>query len=101
MERFVKGRGAIGDYLFEIYSAYYDDHFARSKEIWDLGPVAWLLHPEWVESALIHSPILNAERTWSHDPRRHLIREVFRVNRDAIFADLFRKLERAGGVDPR
>jgi inosine-uridine nucleoside N-ribohydrolase len=94
LERFVKGRGAVGDYLYTIYSAYYDDHFARSKELWDIGPIAWLLNPEWVDSALIPSPILTAERTWSYDPHRHAMREAYALRRDAIFADLFRKLER-------
>ena len=93
MERFVKGRSAIGDYLFEIYSAHYDSHFARSKELWDVGPIAWLVNPEWVETVLIHSPILTTDRTWSHDPHRHLIREARSVRRDDIFGDLFRKLE--------
>src|SRR5215213_9937222 len=94
MERFVKGQGAIGDYLFEIYSGYYDQHYARSKEIWDIGPIAWLIEPTWVETTLVHSPILTAEQTWSHDSQRHLIRDARVVRRDPIFADLFRKLER-------
>lgn len=93
MERFVKGRGAIGDYLFQIYSDYSPDHFARSKEIWDLAPLAWLVNPDWMQSALAHSPLLTDERTWSHDPRRHFIREVLSLRRDAIFGDLFQKLE--------
>jgi purine nucleosidase len=94
LERFVKGQGAVGDYLFEIYSAYYDDHFARSKELWDIAPVAWLVNPEWVDASLVHSPILTSEQTWSHDPGRHIVREARAVRRDPIFADLFRKLER-------
>ena len=98
LAQFVKGRGAIGDYLFEIFSAYYNDHYARSKELWDIGPIAWLLQPDWAQSALVHSPILTSDRTWSHDPRRHLVREVYRVKRDAIFRDLFQKLERAGAA---
>jgi inosine-uridine nucleoside N-ribohydrolase len=98
LAQFVKGRGAIGDYLYEIFSAYYADHYARSKELWDLGPIAWLLQPDWAQSALVHSPILTSERTWSHNPHRHLIREVYRVKRDAIFRDLFQKLEQAGGA---
>ncbi len=93
MERFVKGRGAIGDYLFQIFSDYHADHFARSKEIWDLAPLAWLVNADWMQSALVHSPILTQERTWSRDPRRHFIREVISLQRDAIFGDLFRKLE--------
>jgi inosine-uridine nucleoside N-ribohydrolase len=92
MERFVAGTGPVGDYLYAIYSAYYTDHFARSKELWDLGPIAWLVNPTWVPTALIHSPILTSAQTWSQDPRRHLMREALTVQRDAIFADLFRKL---------
>jgi inosine-uridine nucleoside N-ribohydrolase len=94
LERFVKGRGRIGDYLFDSYSAYYDQHFARSKELWDLGPIAWLVNPEWVDTVLIPSPMLTMDHTWSHDPHRHLIREARSVHRDAIFGDLFQKLER-------
>jgi purine nucleosidase len=94
MERFVKGQGAIGDYLFEIFSGYHDQHYARSKEIWDIGPIAWLVEPAWVETTLVHSPILTTEQTWSFDSQRHLIRDARVVRRDPIFADLFRKLER-------
>jgi len=98
LREFVKGRGPIGDYLFEIFSAYSHDHYARSKELWDVGPIAWLVNPDWAESVLSHSPVLTSEQTWSFDPRRHLIREVRRVKRDAIFRDLFKKIERSGNI---
>jgi inosine-uridine nucleoside N-ribohydrolase len=94
IDRYVRGSGAIGDYLADIYAGYYTDHFARSKEIWDVGAVAWLIDPEWVPTAVVHSPVLTSEGTWSHDPRRHLIREALWVDRDAVFADLFGKLRR-------
>jgi purine nucleosidase len=93
IERFVKGRGAIGDYLYRIYADYYPDHYARSKEIWDVGPIAWLVNPDWVDTTLVHSPILTSQQTWSHDTRRHFIRQARSLKRDAIFADLFRKIE--------
>ncbi|HZR40353.1 MAG TPA: hypothetical protein VFB12_09580 [Ktedonobacteraceae bacterium] len=41
----------------------------------------------------MHSPILTSELTYSYDARRHFIRYAYMVNRDAIFADLFRKLQ--------
>jgi purine nucleosidase len=94
IERYVRGSGAIGDYLADIYAGYYPDHFARSKEIWDVGAVAWLVDPAWVPTAVVHSPVLTSEGTWSHDPRRHLIREALGVDRDPVFADLFGKLRR-------
>lgn len=99
MERFVKHQGAIGEYLFSIYSGYYDDHFARSKELWDIGPIAWLVNPTWVDTVLVHSPRLSDKQTWSHDPHRHMVREAHAVRRDAIFGDLFQKLARFSSMD--
>lgn len=95
IDRFVKGRGLLGNYLSDTYSAYYENHFARSRAIWDVGPIAWLVNPAWAESVLVSSPILTSARTWSHDPRRPLIREVRYMHRDPIFADLFGKLDAA------
>ncbi|HEV2781247.1 MAG TPA: nucleoside hydrolase [Actinophytocola sp.] len=89
---FVRPCGALGGYLAGIYEAYYTDHFGRSKVLWDIGAIAYLIDPGWTPSALVHSPILTADLTWSHDPRRHLVRELLTVDRDAIFGDLFRKL---------
>ncbi|MCG3146655.1 MAG: Non-specific ribonucleoside hydrolase RihC [Verrucomicrobiae bacterium] len=105
LARFMKGHNTIGDYLYQIYSDYFPDHFARSKVIWDLSAVAWLINPAWLPSALVFSPLLRRdwrdlphtpgmrrEHTWSHDSARHLIREIRAVQRDAIFGDLFRKI---------
>jgi inosine-uridine nucleoside N-ribohydrolase len=92
IERFVRGGSAIGDYLADIYAGYFADHFARSKALWDVGAVAWLVNPDWVPTVTVHSPLLTSQGTWSHDPRRHLIREALGVERDPIFGDLFRKL---------
>ena len=38
MAEHVQGKGAIGDYLFQIYLDYHADQFAYSKQIWDLAP---------------------------------------------------------------
>ncbi len=93
MEARVKGRGRIGDYLFGIYRDYITDHFARSKVIWDIVTVAWLLDPEWVPTDVVHSPVLTDGLTWSRDSSRHFVRVATFVHRDPIFRDLFTKLE--------
>jgi purine nucleosidase len=93
IERYVQGRGAIGDYLAEIFRGYYADHYARSKVIWDVAAIAYLLNTDWVPADLVHSPIVTDQATWSFDPSRHLIRCARSVDRDAIFGDLFTKLE--------
>jgi purine nucleosidase len=95
VDRFVRGRGQVGDHLAGIYDAHLPDHFARSKELWDVGAVAWLVNPDWVPTVVVHSPLLTSQGTWSHDPHRHLIREALWADRDAIFADLFAKLQDA------
>jgi inosine-uridine nucleoside N-ribohydrolase len=93
LEKHIKGKGAIGDYLFETFRAYHDDHYAYAKEIWDLAPVAWLLNAHWVPSRVVTSPVLTEEQTWEIDPSRHSIREALIVFRNLVFADLFSKID--------
>jgi purine nucleosidase len=54
--------------------------------------VAWLLSPDWVRSTLVRTPVLDAQARWAAAPGRHLMREGFAVERDAIFNDFFDKL---------
>ena len=110
IEQYVQGQGAIGDYLAETFKGYNDDHFAWSKEVWDVVAIAYLLNDEWIPSNIVSSPII-AQRTavdvrnqdpftwtkhpltWSFDHSRHQIRCAYYVKRDPIFRDLFTKLE--------
>ena len=93
LEALVAGRGAIGDYLVEIFKDYSDTHYAWSKVIWDIAAPGWLLDASWVPSELVHSPIITDQYTYSVDRSRPLVRVATAVNRDAIFRDLFRKIE--------
>ncbi len=93
IEKYVQGRGAIGDYLAETFKSYHEDHFAWSKEIWDLAPIGHLLDPSWTPSTLTPSPILTDEITWQFDATRHSIRSAYFVDRDPILRDLFTKLQ--------
>jgi purine nucleosidase len=92
MERFVGGRGPIGDYLLEIFKDYHKDHFAWSKVLWDMTAIAWLVNDKWLPSNLVYSPIVTDNYTYSFDPSRHMIRAVNFVHRDPIFRDFFTKL---------
>lgn len=102
MEAWVRGRGRIGDYLYHLYTHNpihaqrgIADHYGRTWVIWDLINVAWLLNPDWVPSQLVRAPVLNNELKWEHDPGRHLMREAYGIDRDAIFRDFFTKLQQA------
>ncbi|MGQ9683959.1 MAG: nucleoside hydrolase [Anaerolineae bacterium] len=94
LERYVKGAGAIGDYLVHIFSTYEESAYgmAWSKEIWDVATIAYLLNQTWVPTDIVHSPIVTDQLTWSFDNSRHLIRSARYIDRDPIFRDLFTKL---------
>ena len=108
MESHVRGRGAIGDYLYRLFT---DNplwtvmgrptHAAHSWVIWDVINVAWLLQPDWVPSTLVRTPSLTADRRWRAAPGKHLMREAHSVARDAIFGDFFAKLDalRSGAAE--
>jgi purine nucleosidase len=94
MERYVGGRGEIGDYLLKIFKDYRQDHFGWSKVLWDMTAVAWLVNDQWLPSNVVHSPIVTDNYTLSVDHSRHFIRTVFFVQRDPIFRDFFTKLDK-------
>lgn len=95
MERYVQGQGKVGDYLVEIFKDYHSEHYAWSKVIWDISATAYLVNSSWVPTEVVHSPILTDGMTWSSDNSRHFMRVATGVNRDAIFRDLFQKLQLA------
>lgn len=92
LERYLLGKNKLATYLVEIVKSYGVNPFAWSKVIWDITTIAWLVHPEWLPSSLVHSPILTDQLTWSFDTGRHFIRNIYHLDRDPIFADLFNKL---------
>jgi purine nucleosidase len=96
MERYVQGRGEIGDYLYRTYRDYVSDGHARSKVIWDISTVGYMVNPGWMASDLRPSPVLLDDVTWGpEEPERHPVRIIRHINRDAVFGDLFTKLAKA------
>jgi len=99
VERHMKGRSKLGDYLYDQFVDYYKAESAKrpalypwSKVIWDISAVAWMINPQWVPSKLTPSPVLNDDLTYTLRPGRHPIRVATNCNRDPIFYDLFEKL---------
>ena len=93
LEYYLKDKNSLSDYLYEIVAGYNERNLAAwSKEIWDVVAIAWLVNPDWVQTNLVHSPILTDQVTYSTDRSRHFIRMAASINRDAIFRDLFSKL---------
>ena len=98
IESHVEPHGEIGRFLatrFKEYST--GDAVGWSKEIWDMAPVGWLLNADWTTSALVPTPIMTRDVTYSVDRSRHLMRYVTFVRRDPIFQDFFAKLAARAG----
>ncbi|MDE0456523.1 MAG: nucleoside hydrolase [Chromatiales bacterium] len=102
MEAFVRGRSAIGDYLYGLYANNplhemfaIEDAGRRTWVIWDIINIAWLLNPDWVPTFLTPSPVLTEALFWRHATDRHLMREAYDVQRDDIFINLYDRIARA------
>lgn len=102
IERYVQGCGAMGHYLHYLFThnplwAIVGDPSPKpySWVIWDVINIAWMLNPDWVPSELVRTPQLLSDKRWQADPARHLMREAYGVQRDAIFQDFFAKLASA------
>jgi len=98
LARHLAGGSAIGDYLCRIFREYETNppltEPGRSKVLWDLAPLAWLMNKGWVATAVQPSPVLNADMTWGQEPSRHPIRIATHIFRDGVFGDLFVKAAR-------
>jgi purine nucleosidase len=102
MEQFVRGHGAIGDYLHHLFTHNplhrmfaLQDTARRTWVIWDIINIAWLLNPEWVPTYMTTSPTLDAQLYWHKDPARHMMREAYDVQRDEIFLNLYDALPKS------
>jgi purine nucleosidase len=103
LERHMKGRSRLGDYLFAQFLDYEKTetkgkpaNYPWSKVIWDISAVAWIINPKWLPSSLVPSPSLTDDLRWVQRPNRHQIRVITDVQRDAVFHDLFEKLAGSG-----
>lgn len=92
MRHHFDGTGPIGQFLFDIYDAHplSGDHHAKSKVIWDIINIGWLLDASWLTTHVVPTPVLGEDLRWEHPEARPMMREAIDVDRDAMFADLFR-----------
>ena len=95
LEKWLLGKNKISDYLakntIEEASSYAGGK-PWSRIIWDVTGVAWLIDGKFFGECLEKSPIPEYDGHYSYDRRRHLIKYIYHVNRDALAADLFEKL---------
>lgn len=101
LERWLGGKNALCDYLLKNTVDEAESYAAGrpwTRAIWDVAAVAWLLndHSRFMHDRLIPAPLPEYDKQYALDPDAHLIRYVYHINRDALFADLFDVLGREG-----
>ncbi len=94
IETYLKNQGAIGNYLVKIFKEYQTQSFAWSKVIWDISAVAYVINSEWFSTEIRHSPILTDQVTYSFNNTRHFYSVATSLDRDKIFGDMFKKIQR-------
>lgn len=101
LEHWLLGKNPLSSYLVENTVKEAESYAAGrpwTRTIWDVTAVAWLLDDDgrFFQSDLRPALIPEYDHHYAVDGRRHFMRYVSSVNRDALFEDLFRKL---GGID--
>lgn len=94
MEKNLAGYDPTAEYLLEIFKDYEQNHFGWSKVLWDMTAIAYMINRNWTPTQLMHAPKVSNFGTYSFDNNRHFIRVVYHINRDAIFRDFFKKLQK-------
>lgn len=97
LEHWLVGKNPLANYLAENTIAEADSYArgaAWSRVIWDATTIAWLVDTEGkiVQDRLEHAPVCEYDHHYGFDPRRHWIKYVWHINRDALFTDLFTRL---------
>ncbi len=94
----LSGGGRVAQYLLDTYTGHplIDSARGRSKVVWDLVNVAWLLDPSWLVTRFVPTPHLDDDLRWRADDTRHVLLESIDVDRDAVFGDLFDRVAEAG-----
>ena len=95
LDAYVRPQGPIGEYLCDIFRDHNEQYPGRSKEIWDLSAIGYLIAEAWVQTRSTVRPMLTNDMTWAAPPddAPHApFTEAQYVRRDPIFNDLFTKL---------
>lgn len=99
LEYWLRGKNALCDYLVDHTEEAANAYAAGkvwSRVIWDVTTIGWLLNEgnKFMDSKIIPAPIPQYDDHYSFDFRRHPFCYVWKINRDALFQDLFEKLSK-------
>jgi len=95
MERFVMGKGAIGDYLTSLFKQWrINSPYPRRWWVYGDSPaIGTLINPDWGYYVSVPAPRLTPELEYRHEPTTRRIELCVEVTAGEIFNDFFRKLD--------
>ena len=90
------GDSKIAKALIEPVEEALEGNPGRTRVIWDISAVAYLVNPKTIRTMKIHSPVLHDDFNCSYsvDRRRHMIDVVWYLDRDGIFLDFYNKISK-------
>lgn len=95
LEYWLADKNKLSDYLAKNtveYTNIRSSHKCWSKTIWDVTAVAWLIGSEFELDRFEPSPIPEYDGNYGISKNRHLIKYVYHINKEALFADMIYKL---------
>ncbi len=96
LTKFLLGKNKICEYLCNNTVSYCSSRLEKawSKAIWDVTAVAWLINENerFMSDVLVKAPMPQTDLGYSTSPKAHFVKQVYHINRDALFSDLFEKL---------
>lgn len=97
LEAHLRGKNKLCDYLVDLTVREAGGAGSLptwSRSIWDVTAVGWLLDGDFESDRLVPAPIPEYDWHYAFDGTNHLMKYVYEIRRDRLYADLFRKLAR-------
>ncbi|MBE6610493.1 MAG: nucleoside hydrolase [Ruminococcaceae bacterium] len=93
LKYYLDGKNKLSTYLCNIVASYNSGNaYCWSKVIWDVSAVAAIITKGFGEPVVLPTPILTGDSLYAFDTARHPMLYVRSLNRDRIFADLFKTI---------
>ena len=90
------GANRLCDYFCELFhgrhARFGQNQMGWSKVLWDISAIAWLLSESWAPAAVQMAPSLAPDFTYDFSSPTHVYKEVYSIDRSAVYMDMFRKL---------
>ena len=96
LEYWLRGKNPLCDYLVDKMAEearLWKLSGAWSHPLFDVAALSWFLKDrKYMEDCLRHMPLISYDLHYEFDTRRHFVRYVYSMNRDAILTDLFERI---------